>query len=171
MFNLEDCRFRHARLEDLAKVSQLEKRVWREMATSYQELRQRFLIFPQAFQLAMAQPPQVAGFCCGLLSDQDATGIDFDEQFPPDHVPRAKYFFLIGLTVNPVFRRKGVGATLVRGQIRVARRFRCRKIQLIANSNSQRLFEKHGFVPCRRLQLFDRFPALMPDPVLMELLL
>lgn len=160
--------FRRARLDDLAKVSRLERRIWLELAASYGDLRRRFLLFPQAFQLAVREP-EIAGFCCGLLSDRDAGQELLNEAFPHGHVPGGQYLFLVGLSVNPLFRRKGIASTLVCRQAELAKKLRCQKVQLIANAFSKPLFERQSFRVVKHLdRLFEPYRELMPEPVLME---
>lgn len=161
--------FRRARLEDLAKLSRLERRVWAELAGTYGELRRRFLCFPGAFQVA-ALGPEIVGFCSAFLTDRDATQAEMDENFPPVHERRGPYFFLLGLTVNPLYRRRGIGSGLVARELELARRLGCRKVQSIANAYSEGLFRRFGFFRVRPLPLvFQEYPRLMPQPVLMEL--
>lgn len=161
-------RFRRARLDDLAKVSRLENRIWSGLAASYADLRRRFLLFPQAFQLAVTEP-EIAGFCCGLLSDRDAGQELLNEAFPHGHVPGGQYLFVLGLSVNPLFRRKGIASTLVCRQSELAQKLRCKKVQLIANAFSRPLFEKQDFRVVKPLdRLFEAYRELMPEPVLME---
>ncbi len=162
-------RLRPARLDDLPKITRLEQRVWKELSADYQDLRRRFLQFPKGLQVAFVYS-ELAGFCSSCLFDVDAVEAPLDEHFPPRHVPGGKYFFLLGLTVNPAFRKRGVGTELVKREVALARRLRCRKVQLIANAESQGLFEAAGFQVLRELRhLFRDFSKLMNDPVLMEL--
>lgn len=159
---------RRARLEDLGRVSSLERRVWKEMAASRAAIQRRFFLFPQGFKVAVT-PSDLAGFCFSVLFDQDAREVKVDEFFPPHHVPRGKFLFMFGLTVNPVYRQRGVGASLVRRQVAEGLRRRCRKMQLVANDFSRPLFERHGFRTVDSLRhVFAQFPDLMPHPVLME---
>lgn len=159
---------RKARLEDLSQVAQLERRVWKELALSYAELRRRFLLFPQGFWVA-ALRPEIAGFCSALLFDGDAREGELDETFPSRHVPRGKTLVILGLTVNPIFRRRRIGSTLVERELEVARKLGCLRVQLIANDFSRPLFEKLGFRTDRELpHLFAAHPHLMPSPVLMQ---
>lgn len=155
-------------MEDLEKVAQLETRVWRELAASTEDLRRRFLLFPQGFLLAAAGL-DVLGFSCSLLTDTDARSADLNETFPPRHIPRGQYFFLFGLTVDPLFRRKGIAQCLVGEELALAEKLGCRKVQLIANSLSRPLFEKAGLSVVRPSdELFAQHRDLMPEPVLME---
>lgn len=171
MTDLGSVQFRRARLEDLPRIAQLEKRIWREMAASYSELRRRFFLFPQAFQVALAAP-EMAGFCCGFLSDEDAGEADLTAAFPRRHVSGGPYLFLLGLTVNPILRRQGIGGRLVDRELQLAARLGCRKVQLIANRFSRPIFERRGFsATCAVGDVFRLHEDLMPDPVLMEKLL
>jgi ribosomal protein S18 acetylase RimI-like enzyme len=159
---------RVARMEDLEKVAQLETRVWRELAASPEDLKRRFLVFPQGFCLAVAGS-NLLGFCCSLLTDTDARLAVLNETFPPRHIPRGDYFFLLGLTVDPLFRRRGIAQSLVAEELALAKRLGCRKIQLIANASSRPLFEKAGLSVVRASEeLFLQHHDLMPEPVLME---
>ncbi len=162
-------RVRRARQEDLGRVGQLEARVWKRMAAPPEVIRRRFLLFPQGFQVAVTRHDMV-GFCFAALFDQDARSVELDEFFPPNHVPGGAYCFLFGLTVNPIYRRRGVAARLIQRQIAVADKQRCAKVQAIANASSRRIFEKLGFARIAALDhLFGEHRELMPDPVLMEL--
>ncbi len=155
-------------MEDLEKVTQLEARVWRELAASLDDLRRRFLGFPQGFLLAMAGS-DLLGFSCSLLTDTDARIAAVNETFPPRHIPRGDYFFLFGLTVDPLFRRKGIARHLVVEELALAERLGCQKVQLIANALSRPLFEKAGLTVVRPSdELFVQHRDLMPQPVLME---
>ncbi len=155
-------------MEDLEKVAQLETRVWRELAASLDDLRRRFLVFPQGFFLAVAGS-NLLGFSCSLLTDTDARIAALNETFPPRHIPRGGYFFLFGLTVDPLFRRKGIAQRLVAQELSLAERLGCRKVQLIANAFSQPLFEKAGLRVVRPSdELFVEYRDLMPEPALME---
>lgn len=159
---------RRAREKDLLLVCELELRVWKEMSATEDVLRHRFLQFAEGFQLAWAGV-DLAGFCCASISDQDASEAELDEAYPPAHVPRGGCFFIFGLTVSPLYRRKGIGRALVRRQLSVARKKGCRKAQLIANAHSRALFEGMDFRFLAPLpELFRDFPELMPEPVLME---
>lgn len=159
---------RPARMEDLEKVARLETRTWRGLAASIEELRRRFLVFPQGFFLAVAGA-DLLGFSCGLLTDSDARDSVLNETFPPRHVPRGEYFFLFGLTVDPLFRRKGIAQHLVAGELELAQKLGCEKVQLVANALSRPLFEKLGLVVVRPAdELFVNYRELMPHPVLME---
>jgi len=159
---------RSARMEDLEKVAQLENRVWRELGASQDDLRRRFFVFPQGFFLAVAGP-DLLGFCCSLLTDTDARLAALNETFPPRHIPRGDYFFLFGLTVYPLFRRKGIARHLVAEELALAGKLGCRKVQLIANALSRPLFEKAGLSVVRASdELFAQHRDLMPEPVLME---
>ena len=161
-------RIRRARLEDLAKVSRLEKSVWKEMAASKEVIRRRFFLFPQGFKVARIGL-EIAGFCSAVRFDVDALNVEVDESFPPRHVPRGGYYFLFGLTVNPIYRRRGIASALVAREIEESKKQACVKIQVIANASSRRLFEKQGFEVAAGLQhLFQDYPKLMPDAVLME---
>ncbi len=163
------CEIRSCHLEDLGQVSQMETRVWRELAVSVDEIRRRFSVFPQGFCVA-ATGPAILGFCCAVLTDLDPLNpANLNEAFPPRHVPRGPYFFLFGLTVDPVFRRLGIADALLRRQLAVARRLAASRIHLIANAHSRPLFIKHGFMTLRSVQLFANYPELMPSPVLMGL--
>ncbi len=155
-------------MEDLEKVAQLETRVWRELAASLEDLRRRFLLFPQGFLVAVAGS-DLLGFSCGLLTDIDARVAALNETFPPRHIPRGDYFFLFGLTVDPLFRRKGIAQRLVAEELRLAEKVGCRKVQLIANALSRPLFAKAGLTVVRPSdELFVQHRDLMPQPVLME---
>lgn len=159
---------RPARLEDLARIDELERLVWRELAASYEELKRRFRSFPQGLLVAAAGS-EVLGFCCGILTDQDATLAPLDESFPPRHTPKGAYFFVYGLTVDPVFRKRGVGRCLGAEEVRVATRQGCKAVQLVANQFSRPLFEGLGLKVVRPVtELFAAHRELMPDPVLME---
>jgi len=159
---------RPARLEDLARIDELERMVWRELAAPYEELKRRFRLFPHGLLVAAAAG-EVLGLCCGILTDEDATRTALDETFPPRHTPKGTYFFLYGLTVDPVFRNKGIGRRLAAEELDVAARQGCRAAQLVANRFSRQLFEKLGFTVARPMtQLFAGHRELMPDPVLME---
>lgn len=162
-------RLRRARLADLSRVGQLEKRVWGPMAASPSVIRRRFFLFPQGFQVALAGL-DLAGFCSAALFDVDALEVEVDEFFPPTHVPGGSHFFLFGLTVNPIYRRSGVATALIKKEIAVATRLGCRKIQLVANAFSRRVFRRLGFRAVATLShLFRDYPELMPRPVLMEM--
>ncbi|RPJ56035.1 MAG: GNAT family N-acetyltransferase [Acidobacteria bacterium] len=155
-------------MEDLEKVAQLENRVWRELAATPDDLRRRFLVFPQGFLLAAAGS-DLLGFSCSLLTDTDARVAALNETFPPRHIPRGEYFFLFGLTVDPLFRRNGIARRLVTEELALAEKLGCRKVQLIANASSRPLFEKSGLAVVRPSQeLFVQYRDLMPQPVLME---
>jgi len=155
-------------MEDLERVAQLETRVWRELAASLDELRRRFVVFPQGLFLAVAGS-NLLGFSCSLLTDTDARIAALNESFPPRHIPRGDYFFLFGLTVDPLFRRKGIAQRLVAEELTLAERLGCQKVQLIANASSRPLFEKAGLNVIRPSnELFVQHGDLMPQPVLME---
>ncbi len=163
------CEIRTCHMDDLPRVAQLETRVWRELAASTEEIRRRFNLFPKSFVVAAAGA-EILGFCCAVLTDLDPLDPrNLNETFPPKHVPRGPYFFIFGLTVNPVFRRLGIGDSLVRRELAVAARLGVERIHLIANTNSRPLFIKHGFITLRPVALFAGYPELMPSPVLMEL--
>lgn len=163
------CEVRNCRLEDLGQVAQLESRVWRELAAHTDEMRRRFSLFPHGFCVA-ATGGRILGFCCAVLTDLDPLeSANLDETFPPRHVPRGPYFFLFGLSVDPVFRRLGIADSLVRRELAVAARLGAERIHLIANAHSRPLFLKHGFMTLRTVGLFADYPELMPSPVLMEL--
>lgn len=171
MAELQTVTIRRARLHELARLSQLERRVWKELAASYTELRRRFFLFPQAFQVAIIAP-EIAGFCCGFLSATDATKIELNAGFPGQHVAGGKYLFLVALTVNPIFRRRGVASRLLERELEVGHRLQCRKVQLVANAFSRPLFEKYAFRAVTVVdRLFGDYAELMPQPVLMEKLL
>ncbi len=162
-------RVRTARREDLGRVGQLEARVWRNMAAPPEVIRRRFLLFPQGFQVAVTRYDMV-GFCFAALFDRDARSVELDEYFPPHHIPGGAYCFLFGLTVNPIYRRRGVAARLVEREIAVARKQGCAKVQAIANAFSKGVFEGIGFSPIAGVDpLFEQHRELMPAPVLMEL--
>jgi GNAT superfamily N-acetyltransferase len=161
-------RVTRARLEHLSKVTRLETRVWQGMAAPHSVIRRRFFLYPQGFKVALIGT-EIAGFCCAALFDQDATSMDLNEYFPPGHIPLGKYCFLFGLTVNPVYRRQGIGTALVENELKTAERKRCLKVQAIANSFSQPLFRANAFEVVTPLPgLFKKFSELMPDPALME---
>jgi len=158
-------------MEDLEKVAQLELRVWRDLAASLEDLKRRFLVFPQGFIVATAGT-DLLGFGCSLLTDTDARLAALNETFPPRHIPRGDYFFLFGLTVDPLFRRKGIAQRLVAEELSLAEKLGCRKVQLIANALSRPLFEKAGLTVVRPSEeLFVQHRDVMPEPVLMETLL
>jgi len=162
------CEIRSCHLDDLARVAQLEARVWRELAASAEEIRRRFSLFPKGFVVA-ATGAEILGFCCAVLTNLDPLHSgNLDEAFPPKHVPRGPYFFLFGLTVAPVFRKLGIADSLVRREVAVAARLEVDRIHLIANAHSRPLFIKHGFITLRPVPLFAGYPELMPNPVLME---
>lgn len=95
--------------------------------------------------------------------------MNLDEYFPPGHIPLGKYCFLFGLTVNPVYRRRGIATALVEDELKTAERKKCLKVQAIANSFSQPLFQAHSFEVVTPLpDLFREFSELMPYPALME---
>jgi GNAT superfamily N-acetyltransferase len=159
---------RSARLEDLPGIILLENRVWRELAASEEELKRRFTLFPQGLVVAVLES-EMLGFCCGLRTDTDASVASLTESFPPRHVARGPYLFVVGLTVSPIFRRKGVGTLLVEEELRVARKLGCAKVQLIANASSRALFGKLGFHRLAPVEeLFTAQRELMAEPVLME---
>ncbi|HXK61108.1 MAG TPA: GNAT family N-acetyltransferase [Acidobacteriota bacterium] len=159
---------RPVRMEDLQRILQLESRVWQKLGASLEELKRRFLLFPQGFIIAVAGT-EILGFSCSFMTDTDATAAALSEAFPPRHVPRGDYFFLFGLTVDPVFRRRGIARSLVAEQLAVAEKLGCRKVQLIANSWSRPLFEDFGFRVVRPAEeLYVNYRDVMPEPVLME---
>lgn len=163
------CEVRSCHMEDLPRVAQLETRVWRELAASPEEIRRRFALFPKAFIVA-ATGVEILGFCCAVLTDLDPLDSqNLTEAFPPKHVPRGPHFFIFALTVNPVFRKLGIGDSLVRRELTVAAALGVGRIHLVANAHSRPLFIKHGFITLRPVPLFADYPELMPDPVLMEL--
>lgn len=115
---------------------------------------------------------EILGFCCGLLTNEDASRSSVNEAFPPRHVPRGAYLFLFALTVDPVFRRKGIAGALLDAELDLARKLECRSVQLIANAFSQPLFEGRGFLAVSSgVSLFAGCRDLMPEPVLMEKML
>ncbi|MBI4445523.1 MAG: GNAT family N-acetyltransferase [Acidobacteria bacterium] len=161
--------YRQARREDLAAASKLGQRVWAELGAGIDELQLRFHLFPKAFQIALVDL-QLVGLCFGTLSDQDATQSELTETFPARHMAGGKFFFLYGLTVDPLFRGHGIGSGLVRRELAVARRLHCKKVQLIAGLSSRPLFERLGFQARQRLDhLCASYPGLMKEPVLMEM--
>jgi len=158
-------------MEDLERVAQLDSRVWHQLSASLEDLKRRFLLFPQGFVVAGAGP-EILGFSCAFLTDTDARLAPLSETFPPRHIPRGEYFFVFGLTVDPVFRRRGIARGLVAQQLALAERLACRKVQLVANGWSRPLFEKFGLGVVRSTEeLYVAHRDLMPDPVLMEKLL
>ncbi len=160
-----------ARLGELAAVAKLERRVWKRMAASEGRLRRRFRRFPQGLLVARAADGPV-GFCAAALNGRDARDTDVDEDFPAVHVPGGRFYNLFALTVDPVFRRRGIASRLVRRHLRQARRLGCGKVQLIANAYSRPLFEQSGFEVAEPLPgLFADFRDLMPEAALMELVL
>jgi ribosomal protein S18 acetylase RimI-like enzyme len=160
---------RSARLEDLPKIVLLESRVWRELAASEEEMRKRFALFPQGLQVAVIDS-NILGFCGSLLTDTDASQARLTESFPPRHIPRGPYLFVFGLTVSPIFRKKGLGTLLVEEELSLARRIGCEKVQLIANASSRPLFSNLGFRLLAPMEeLFVAHRDLMAEPVLMEL--
>jgi len=159
---------RPARLDDLARVDDLERLVWRGLAAPYEELKRRFRVFPQGLLVAAAAS-EVLGFCCAILTHEDATHAALDETFPPRHTPKGTYCFIYGLTVDPIFRNRGIGYRLATEELDVAARQGCTATQLVANRLSRPLFEKLGFRAVRPMdQLFAAHRELMPEPVLME---
>ncbi len=159
---------RQARLRDIDGVAELERRVWKEMAASPPRLRRRFQRFAPGFLVARAGKATV-GFCLGVRCDRDAREAEVGEDYPPAHVPDGRFYVLFALTVDPVFRRRGVASRLVSRQLRVAAGLECAKVQLVANAYSRPLFERSGFQVVRPLEgLFTGFPELMPGAVLME---
>jgi ribosomal protein S18 acetylase RimI-like enzyme len=161
--------FRAARLDDLAAVSALEQRVWRELSASVHDLRRRFLQFPRGFQVAYLSD-RLVGFCCSVLTTLDATQVEINERYPWRHLPEGHNIFLLGLTVDPELRRLGIGTALVRQELELAKELNCLKIQLVANSQSRVLFERLGLKTVQSLShLFREFPKLIQDPVLMEM--
>ncbi len=162
-------RVRRARREDLGRVGQLEARVWKRMAAPPEVIRRRFLLFPQGFQVAVTRHDMV-GFCFAALLDHDARSVELDEFFPQRHIPGGAFCFLFGLTVNPIYRRRGVAGRLIQREIGVARKRSCAKVQAIANALSKAAFETAGFTALAALDhLFGEDRELMPNPVLMEL--
>ncbi len=159
---------RRARLEDLRKICRLERMVWKEMAATHRQMRRRFLLHPAGFLLA-AIGAEIGGFCIAVLLARDARQVGVDETFPPEHIPKGRYYVMYALTVSPLFRRRGIASSLVRKHLERARRLRCRKVQLVANAFSRPVFERLGFEAVDSLdQLFSSFPDLMPQAVLME---
>lgn len=159
---------RRARLDDLAKVTQLEKRVWKKMAASRRQIKRRFFLFPAGFLVA-AVGNEIGGFCLAVRLDYDAREVSVDETFPPSHVPEGSFYVLYALTVNPVFRRQGIASRLVKRHLRQAHRLTCAKVQLVANAYSRRMFDRLGFQTVQSLEsLFREFPDVMPEAVLME---
>lgn len=160
---------RRARLSDLGKIYQLERRVWRKMAASPDLLRRRFFLYPRGLRVAEAGS-DLAGFCFAVRFDQDARDVELDEAFPPRHIANGQFLFLFGLTVNPIYRRRGVARAIVDSEVETAWRSGCSKIQVIANDRSRALFGELGFTVVGDLShLFQDFPDEMPGPVLMEL--
>ncbi len=162
-------KIRRARLEDLSKVSQLEKRVWKQMSARRNVIQRRFFLFPQGFIVATVGS-EIAGFCCACLYDVDATKVPVDAHFPPGHIPGADYYFIFALTVNPIYRGHGIGTDLVRRELKQARKRGCKKAQVFANKHSRTLFERLDFQASAKLDsVFKGFEKLMQKPVLMEL--
>jgi GNAT superfamily N-acetyltransferase len=159
---------RAARLEDLKHVGELERLVWRGLCAPHEELRRRFRLFPRGLLLGVAAT-EILGFCFGLLTNEDASTAPLDESFPPRHVPRGRNFFVYGLTVDPVCRRRGIGRRLVEAELELALKLGCGKAQLVANALSKPLVEQLGFGAVRAVtELFTAHRDLMPEPVLME---
>jgi ribosomal protein S18 acetylase RimI-like enzyme len=159
---------RRARLEDLTQISQLEVRVWKDLGASVSELKRRFLQYPQGLKVAVIDH-QMAGFCCSALLDRQVRAETLDEHFPSQHTPAGRFCFVYGLTVNPIYRRRGIAKRLVGGELETARQKRCVSVQVIANSFSSAIFEGLGFQLVQPLPgLYRSFPELMPGPVLME---
>ncbi len=158
---------RSARLDDLAKVRRLEKRVWKKMSASRLQLHRRFFLFPAGFLVATVGA-EIGGFCLGARIDQDAREIQVDECFPPGHVPQGRFYVLYALTVNPIFRRQGIASRLIKRHLSQAQRLGCEKVQLVANALSRPTFERLGFTVIAPVDLFSEFPDLMPQAVLME---
>jgi GNAT superfamily N-acetyltransferase len=139
------------------------------MAAPHAVIRRRFFLYSQGFQVAVIGQ-EIAGFCCAALFDQDARLLELDEYFPAEHIPKGRYCFLFGLTVNPIYRRRGIARSLVGKELETARKKSCRKVQVIANSLSRPLFEQWHFQAVTELQhLFKNHTDLMPRPVLMEM--
>jgi len=87
------------------------------------------------------------------------------------HRTDGSVLFLLGLTVDPLFRRRGIGTALARAEVELGRTIGSESVQLVANDSSVDLFTQIGFRIVRRLEgtPFDGVAKLMPSPTQMIL--
>ena len=162
---------RQAGLADLVSIASLEAKIWKEMAVDHATLAKRFRRFPAGFLVA-EDKHNLGGFCMALrVAPQDLTVDRIGLISLECHRPEGKVLFLLGLTVDPPFRRRGIGTALARAEVELAKTIRNESVQLVANDASVDLFTQNGFRTVRRLEgpLFDGVAKLMPTPTHMIL--
>jgi len=162
---------RQARLADLVSIASLEAKIWKEMAVDQAILAKRFRRFPAGFLVA-EDAHSLGGFCMALrVAPQDLTVDRIGWMSLERHRTDGSVLFLLGLTVDPLFRRRGIGTALARAEVELGRTIGSESVQLVANDSSVDLFTQIGFRIVRRLEgtPFDGVAKLMPSPTQMIL--
>lgn len=158
---------RQAGLTDLDRIAEMEAAIWREMAADRGMLAKRFRSFPSGFLVAQVGP-NLAGFCMALrVHAGELEGGRVLELSLENHASNGSVLFLLGLTVDPVFRGNGIGSALAQAELDLAWRLGCTAVELVANTYSRGLFERLNFTVLRELDpvSFQAFPELMPHPL------
>ncbi len=164
-------RIRQARVADLASIACLEAVIWKEMAVDQATLTKRFRRFPAGFLVAEDEH-SLGGFCMALRVTPEDLAVDrIGTMGFNRHRTDGPVLFLLGLTVDPLFRRRGIGMALARAEVELAITLFSESVQLIANAYSLNLFSRIGFRAVRKLEgtLFDGVAKLMPAPTQMIL--
>lgn len=145
----------NAKLEDIGKIVELEKRIEKENAATKETIISRFGMLLQGFYVAV-QDDEIVGYIESCLWDRDDFET-FDEikDFPKHHDPNGKTLYIIFLGVDEDYRRKGIGSELVRTLQKYASERLLDKVQVVAGEGFLTNFYKDlGFEVVRELPRF-----------------
>jgi len=147
------------------------------MAATLNELQRRLFALPESFLLAELQrnglPGSIVGMINGVIWTRDfprAPG-DYEKVLPStSHNPRGDVLYIASLSVDPVWRGRGIALRVLQEIAAVGRRRHLKYLRLLGNSRCRPLMERAGFQEARPLNgLFRRHRDLMPQPALMEM--
>lgn len=148
---------RNATLEDIEKVSILEKQIEKDNAATYKTLILRFKMFPKGFYVA-EENGEIIGYVESCLWDKESFQT-FKEvkDFPRQHNANGKTLYIIFLAVGEKHRMKGTGSELIKTLQKYAEFHNLNKVQLVAGDGFLvDFYKKLGF------RIIKKLPDFLP---------
>ncbi len=107
------------------------------------------------FARHIADGSHIAVSASAAGTDMGCGGVCFQEELPSPDNPTGRCAYLMNIYVREPFRHKGVGESIIRYLVGVARKRGCFKIYLETSEMAETLYRSIGFMPMKGMMKID----------------
>lgn len=104
----------------------------------------------------IADNSHLAVLASSAEEDVGCGGICFQEELPSPDNPTGRCAYLMNIYVRERFRHRGIGESIIRHLVKVAREYGCEKIYLETSDMAEKLYKSIGFMPMKGMLKFDK---------------